>query len=381
MKFDRAKKFHASILVVDDALEVTTLLSRVLQKQDHKVHVANTTEEARAILLVQEIDLILLDVNLPDEDGYSFCREIRDIDKLQNIPILFLTSDESDEALTKAYENGGDDYLRKPFNKTELLAKIQVFLRIKNLQDTLIQDRDSNSKEFQYANRVYNQILPRKSFETNIAKVESLLSPLYPVGGDFVDSWESENGLYFLIADCSGHGPSAALIGAMIKMTVMVQDKSLHLKERVADLRTNISKALPEDFSITFIYGFIDSSKKLSFINGGHPSPILFRGDTSKSLLGTSPMIINFPIAGDDIIVEHQLQDKDQLLFFTDGITESMDVNFEVFGEKKLEVAFRKIKSENSELLSILTEVLQEVDNFISPGKREDDMGLLIIQT
>jgi two-component system, OmpR family, response regulator len=116
------------ILVVDDDPDIRSLLREYLERQGLRVSTAADARQMRAVLASGGVDLVVLDLMLPGEDGLSLCRDLRarDVDPL---PVLMLTarSDESDRIL--GLEMGADDYLTKPFAARELLARIKAILR------------------------------------------------------------------------------------------------------------------------------------------------------------------------------------------------------------------------------------------------------------
>lgn len=117
------------ILVVDDDREIRELLSRFLRKNGMRVDVAADGREMRSILGEAEIDLIVLDRVMPGEDGLSLCRELR---TLSRVPIILLTLLGADADRIAGLEMGADDYVNKPFNPHELLARIKAVLRRAN---------------------------------------------------------------------------------------------------------------------------------------------------------------------------------------------------------------------------------------------------------
>jgi two-component system OmpR family response regulator len=114
------------ILIVDDHREIRELVSRALAKEGFCVSVAADGRAMRQVLADNRIDLILLDLMLPGEDGLSLCRTLR---AQSNIPIIMLTAkgDELDRVI--GLEMGADDYLPKPFGSRELVARIKAVLR------------------------------------------------------------------------------------------------------------------------------------------------------------------------------------------------------------------------------------------------------------
>lgn len=116
----------AHILIVDDHREIRELVSRALIKDGFRVSVAADGRAMRQVLADNRIDLILLDLMLPGEDGLSLCRNVR---ARSNVPIIMLTAkgDEVDRVI--GLEMGADDYLPKPFGSRELVARIKAVLR------------------------------------------------------------------------------------------------------------------------------------------------------------------------------------------------------------------------------------------------------------
>ncbi len=114
------------ILIVDDHRDIRDLLARFLQKHALRTSAASCAEEARRVLRDAAIDLIVLDIMMPGEDGLEFARHVR---STANIPIIFLTALGEDSDRITGLELGGDDYVSKPFNPRELLARIKAVLR------------------------------------------------------------------------------------------------------------------------------------------------------------------------------------------------------------------------------------------------------------
>lgn len=117
------------ILIVDDDQELRNLLTRFLRKEGLRVDVAADGQEMKRILSVTRVDLIVLDRVMPHDDGLVLCRELRETSR---IPIILLTLLGSDSDRIAGLEMGADDYVQKPFNPQELLARIRAVLRRAN---------------------------------------------------------------------------------------------------------------------------------------------------------------------------------------------------------------------------------------------------------
>ncbi|WP_096187389.1 response regulator transcription factor [Evansella halocellulosilytica] len=117
----------STILLVDDEQGLLDLLTFTLRKFDiHDVLTATTAKGALKLLEKYEVSLIVLDIMLPDGDGFEICKEIR---SFTSAPILFLTAKNQDIDKINGFNLGADDYITKPFNPTEVVARIQVHLR------------------------------------------------------------------------------------------------------------------------------------------------------------------------------------------------------------------------------------------------------------
>ena len=114
------------ILVVDDHREIRELLAKYFAKNGLRVSVANGGAEMRQLMRAAAVDLVVLDIMMPGEDGLSLCRQLR---QTSDVPVVLLTavSEETDRIV--GLELGADDYLTKPFNPRELLARIRAILR------------------------------------------------------------------------------------------------------------------------------------------------------------------------------------------------------------------------------------------------------------
>jgi two-component system phosphate regulon response regulator OmpR len=115
------------VLVVDDDLEIRKLLARYMKEQGFRVQLASRCSEVHERIATSQIDLIVLDVMLPDGSGLDLCRDLRS--KRSNVPIILLTALKEDVDRIIGLEIGADDYLGKPFNPRELVARIRAVLR------------------------------------------------------------------------------------------------------------------------------------------------------------------------------------------------------------------------------------------------------------
>ena len=124
------------ILLVEDELKIANFIERGLKEEHYAVDVAYKGEDALYLADINPYDLIILDLMLPDKDGFSICKEIRD--KHMDTPILILTAKDDLKDKIRGLDQGADDYLTKPFAFEELLARVRALLRRKRADKTTI---------------------------------------------------------------------------------------------------------------------------------------------------------------------------------------------------------------------------------------------------
>ncbi len=129
---------HYTILLIDDNKMTQSLLVAVLERADYKVVTGNCAEEAMKLLRTLTPDIILLDVMMPGMNGFSFCRKLKKDQKYKDIPVIFLTSLSQQTDIVKGFDAGGQDYIVKPFNQQELLARVRTHI---HLHDTLLENK------------------------------------------------------------------------------------------------------------------------------------------------------------------------------------------------------------------------------------------------
>jgi len=124
------------VLVVDDQPPNIRLLEAILTPRGYDVRTASSGEEALEVIAATDIDLVLLDIVMPGMDGYEVCRTIREDTDTAYLPVVMVTAS-GDEQKVQALEAGADDFLSKPINQNELLARVASLARIKRYQDTI----------------------------------------------------------------------------------------------------------------------------------------------------------------------------------------------------------------------------------------------------
>jgi two-component system sensor histidine kinase/response regulator len=140
---EKLKQPH-QILIVDDMPKNVQVLGQILAEQGFNIFIATSGFQALKAVEKKMPDLILLDISMPEMDGFEICKQIKEQDKYSEIPIIFLTARTETEDILKAFAVGGVDYITKPFNIPELLARVNQQLALKEKTEDLRKTNESN---------------------------------------------------------------------------------------------------------------------------------------------------------------------------------------------------------------------------------------------
>ncbi len=137
------KKKEDNILIVDDISKNIQVLGSILQKEGYAISYAMDGRQALLLINSEKFDLVLLDVMMPEMDGYEVCRRLKQTPNGVDLPVIFLTAKTEKEDIVKGFEVGAVDYISKPFNKAELLARVRTHLFLKRSM-MLIEEQNSD---------------------------------------------------------------------------------------------------------------------------------------------------------------------------------------------------------------------------------------------
>jgi two-component system sensor histidine kinase/response regulator len=126
-----------SILIVDDVSKNIQVLGSILREEGYEISFALNGKDALKKVKIAQPDIILLDVMMPEMDGYETCARLREDEKTRDIPVIFLTAKTDEESRVKGFEVGAQDYVAKPFNTPELLARVNTHLQLKAVRDEM----------------------------------------------------------------------------------------------------------------------------------------------------------------------------------------------------------------------------------------------------
>ena len=189
-------KSEYRILIVDDVARNIQILGNILSSHGFQIAYAQSGRDALRIVSKQDFDLILLDIMMPEMNGYEVCKKLKDNNATSEIPIIYLTAKADSESIIKGFESGGQDYITKPFNSAELLARVNTHLllrkqkiQLKQINKTLEQKVEKRTSQLKKANKLLEKLDHTKTDFLSIISHE-LRTPLNGVIGltDLLDN-------------------------------------------------------------------------------------------------------------------------------------------------------------------------------------------------
>jgi two-component system, sensor histidine kinase and response regulator len=172
----KPKKQDFSILVVDDNKENLKVVSNFLKAEGYQIALSLNADDARNILEENQIDLILLDVMMPGTDGFTLCRQLKEDNRLKEIPVIFLTAKTETSDLVEGFNSGGVDYITKPFQKEELIARVNNHVALANAKNEILKQAEQIQRINRTKDRLYSVIA--HDIKSPFANISMLISTL-----------------------------------------------------------------------------------------------------------------------------------------------------------------------------------------------------------
>jgi phosphoserine phosphatase RsbU/P len=331
----------ANILVVDDTPANLQVLAGMLKDRGYKVRPVPSGKLALLAAQRNPPDLILLDINMPEMNGYEVCEHLKADENLKGIPVIFISALTEQLDKVKAFAMGGVDYLTKPFQMEELHARVETHLKLRRLQVDLedyarhLEVARSRLKlDLELARGVQHGFLPRRLPHVPGYEFFAYYESAFEIGGDYYDFIPlPDQRVAVLLGDVAGKGVAAALL--MAKLSADARFCMLtepHPAAAVTMLNKLMTQAGLADRFVTMVAAVLDPrSHTVTLVNAGHPSPLIYHRATRTVVEATSKEVAAYPlgILDDFSYTSCQvvLEAGDSILTFTDGVPDAMDVN------------------------------------------------------
>jgi len=371
------------ILIVDDTPANLRLLSQMLAEHGHSVRAVTSGGRALASAQLSRPDLILLDIKMPEMDGYEVCERLKADGQTRDVPVIFISALDELQDKVRAFAVGGVDYITKPFQVEEVLARVETHLALRRLQEQLENANKKMARELALAGQVQASFLPSKLPHIPGWQLTVDLEPVTQTSGDFYDVMPLQNGkLGILIADVVDKGVGAALYMAL--SWTLIRTYAAEYPTQPELVLSAVNRRILMDTSaeqfVSVFYGIIDpSTGAMTYCNAGHYPPYLLRahnGGAVESLTGTG-MVLGVEKDVKWQQASAQLAPGDVLVLYTDGITDAEDERGAFFGQERLLETVQA--SLGSSAQDIQDSLLTAVHNFVGNSVQFDDMALMVV--
>ena len=332
-----------NILVVDDSVQCRKQLQRILKSEGYNVKTINDGSEVERSLREKNYNLILLDIVMPEMNGFEVMKRISEQPKHYDIPVIFLTGNDDDESKIEAFDLGAVDYIVKPFNASEVRARVRVHLRNAIQTNEIIQNQAGKLKQLQEA-RDSILVTPES---TPQAKFSVLHYAVLEAGGDFYDvvKYNEDRYIYF-VADLSGHDIAASYMVPALKALLRNNLQPVYsLDDIISMMNKVLCQILEDEKYLTAFYLVVDRCENRIFWSGAaHPPAVLIRGNGDPELLESKGDMIG--VLNNARFFSNQLQVNpgDRIVLFTDGLVETGENSTVWTGMKNLSDKFMNLQ-------------------------------------
>ena len=393
-----------NLLLVDDDEDEYFLMQDMLEdarETKYSLEWASNYDEALEKISSEEYDVFLVDYNLGKKTGVDLLNE--EIVKRSEAPLIMITGQTNREIDLKAMKAGADDYLVKgEFGYDMLDRAIRYCREHKKLISELRQYQRIMDQDLKMAQQIQEHFLPRTFPYNNKLNFAASYRASSHIGGDLYGAFGLREGVAgFHITDVSGHGVSAALVSAIMKVTVdgcrhSVVSGLHHFNDSLAespddiddaiihfmkDLNQSMFDLMEANRFVTFLMGLcVVNSGEIHLANAGHTPPVLWKSKSESIKKITPPPNLALGIMKEVDFRIHNItmEPGDKIVLYTDGITERNNPDNEEFGEERLEkVIMENGKKSPQKLVDAITGAVDEFAAGVSP---RDDQSLLIME-
>ncbi len=392
-----------NILIAEDDVVTQHLELSLLKKKGYrKLRIAKDGKTALEMIHEEPPDLLILDYYMPHKSGFDVLVEIKKHKHFNQIPIIFVTAMADKSKLIEALKTGATDYITKPFDQAEFLARIDAHARnyhlqkqllqtnekLENLNHILLEKNNQIKTDLEAARKIQEALLPKNIPNINNLHIEYLYRASNSVGGDFLNIIRlNDDTCVFYIADVAGHGVTSALVTVFIReqMTSIMNNMDKNLVQP-AEILTRLNKNYHQETNfikdgmyLTIFCGMLNTNQyQLKYASAGHHSlPVIFDSNHSQTL---SEMGVAIGFLEDFTYTNHQVQlTKNQKIFLhTDGLIELTNSKNHTFGMKRLFSLL--IKNYHLDPANLLRKIVQKGEQFSGQKVFADDVALLLLE-
>ncbi|MCO4781432.1 MAG: response regulator [Candidatus Cloacimonetes bacterium] len=372
------------ILVVEDTRMGLELIRRPLESERFIVITAKNGKEGIERALNEQPDVITTDYNMPEMDGWDFCRALKSDERTSSIPVIMITGKNSDLDKKIGRTLKINDYLTKPFEAANLVSTIN-FLLMEKMAEEEKQARELLSHELGVGREIQRSLLP--AFDPDFGDLLGLRAgwiPAKDLAGDFFDylsgHLEDKKMISVIMADVSGKGLPSALIAvaaqACLRSIYKDDNTPLFMIERLNGL---LYESTSDEMFLTCFIATIDIEKrKIAYCSGGHNGMLLYRNATNELIeLDTAGLPCGMMEENIFEMDEQDIQENDKLILYTDGVDEAR-YKADFYGrERFLDFILDNASTMNCNELH--EAIIDDINSFTKSYPQSDDITLIVV--
>ncbi len=394
---------HIHILIAEDDLIIRKTVERLLHKNGYtNLRFAVDGRQAWEMINQSAPELIILDYMMPHATGFEVLQRIRADYRFDHIPVIFLTALSDKERLIEALDAGATDYITKPFDQSELLARVQTHARNFFLQQQILKinehlgqvNKELSVKNLQIegdlrsARKIQEALLPKEHLVRDDVSIHFFYQPSHSVGGDFLNYvLLDDSHIAFYIADVSGHGVTSAMITVFVREQIAnilrkKQTSEMSAATILEELNKNYNEEiyfLDNGVYLTIFFGILHiPTRQLNYASAGHHAfPIVCSANGTVHTIDKTEIAIGFV---DDYTYSDQqltLQKNDRLVLHTDGVMEMRNSGDEFFGLERIS----KLVAEHpgTDPCKLLELIVKAGNEFSHEKEQSDDIALMVL--
>jgi serine phosphatase RsbU (regulator of sigma subunit) len=405
-KYQLSQARGYTVLVVDDSAINREILAAQVKAEGYQTATAKDGKQAIQMIQTGSFDLILLDIIMPEIDGYQVLKWIRH-SPWKHIPTIMISALEQTDSVVKCIEMGAEDYLTKPFNSTLLKARLGACLEQKRLRDLesiyMRQLAQANQKISQFNNclqventrlsselevtqRLQQMLLPKEKelHQIEALEIAGFSEAAAEIGGDYYDVVQHQGRIIIGIGDVSGHGLESGVLMLMVQTAIrtLIENNETDPKRLFEVLNRTIYKnvqRLNSDKNISL--SLVDYYEGILSISGQHEEILLVRQGEIERI---DTVDLGFPLglaeSIEDFVFETKipLAQSEVAVLYTDGITEAENSQGSHYGLNQLCAVVQQNWQRSAQ--DIRQAVIQDLRSHIGIEQVYDDITLVVLK-
>jgi phosphoserine phosphatase RsbU/P len=380
------------VLVVDDVEANRDVLSRRLERQGYTVATADNGRQALERLRADAFDLVLLDIMMPEMDGYEVLRRVKADEALRHIPVIMISALSELDSVVRCIGMGAEDYLPKPFNPTPLKARIGACLEKKRAHDRetqlfaeleirnaeMARWRAAQEADLAIARTTQQGIVTSALPQSDGWQVETVYTPLIQVGGDVYGWRQLDRGVWlFWLADATGHGIAAALFTTLVALLFNnASAASMTAHGILTRVNAEFCSVVRGHSFMTACCAVIEADGRLTFAGAGHPPLLIRRHDGTVEALKSRNTLMGIDQTAEIAETATTLAPGDVALLYTDGLHSLKENDGERFTSQAVADALARIDGSADLLPRLIAQLVEQS----GPEVFDDDLAAITLR-